>query len=149
MNKAMLIGRLTRDPEKRQTQSGLSVTSFTLAVARKFKGANGEKEVDFINIVTWRQLADLCAQYLGKGHEACVIGSIQTRSYEDKDGNKRNVTEIVADEVEFLRKPAGAENHNSQRSYSKPQNYAPPTNEMFDDEELSDFEPLEDAQLPF
>lgn len=102
MNKVTLIGRLAADPELRTTQSGLSVCSFRLAVPRRFKSQQGEKETDFFNIIAWRATADLCAQYLSKGKQCAVAGSLQTRSYDDRDGNKRHVTEIVADEVEFL-----------------------------------------------
>lgn len=102
MNKAILIGNLTRDPEVRTTSSGTSVCTFTVAVNRRFVNQQGVREADFINIVTWRQLADLCGRYLAKGRKVAVIGSIQTRTYDAQDGSKRYVTEVVADEVEFL-----------------------------------------------
>ena len=102
MNKAILIGNLTRDPEARTTQSGVSVTTFTIAVNRRFTNAQGVREADFINIVAWRQTAELCARYLSKGRKVAVEGSIQTRSYDAQDGTKRYVTEVVADNVEFL-----------------------------------------------
>lgn len=101
MNKACIIGNLTRDPELRTTQSGLSVCNFTLAVNRRAK-KDGQQETDFIDVVAWRVLADNCAKYLAKGKKAAVIGAIQTSSYEDRDGNKRKKWEILADEVEFL-----------------------------------------------
>lgn len=110
MNKAILIGRLTRDPELKTTGSGVNVCTFSLAIDRTFKDANGEKQTDFLNIVCWRVLADLCSKHLRKGSQCAVTGSIQVRNYEDKDGNKRTATEIVADGVEFLgSKPAGTE----------------------------------------
>lgn len=102
MNSAIIIGRLTKDPEMRSTQSGTSVCSFTVAVDRRFKNQNGEKETDFIPVVTWKGLADNCGRYLSKGSQVGVSGRIQTRSYDAKDGSKRYITEIVADEVEFL-----------------------------------------------
>ena len=102
LNKAILIGRLTKDPEFRATQSGTSVTTFTLAVERNFPNQHGEKEADFIPIVTWRGLAENCARYLAKGRLVAVSGRIQTRSYEGQDGQRRYVTEVVADEVQFL-----------------------------------------------
>ena len=102
MNKAILIGNLTRAPEVRTTASGVSVCTFTIAVNRRFANQQGVREADFINIVTWRQLADLCGRYLAKGRKCAVIGSIQTRSYDAQDGSKRYVTEVVADEVEFI-----------------------------------------------
>ena len=109
MNKAFLIGNLTRDPEVRQTATGVSVCTFTLAVNRKFANAQGVREADFINIVAWRQLADLCGRYLVKGKKVAVAGSIQTRSYDAQDGSKRYATEVVADDVEFL-SPSGDQN---------------------------------------
>ena len=102
MNKVMLIGNLTRDPELRTTRSGTSGCSFTIAVNRNYTDASGERQADFIGIQTWRGLAESCAQYLGKGRKVAVSGSLQSRTYDDKDGNKRTVLEVVADEVEFL-----------------------------------------------
>lgn len=102
MNKVVLIGNLVRDPEVRATQSGISVCNFTVAVNRRFKKENGEQETDFLNVIAWRQLAELCSKYLAKGRKVAVTGSIQTRTYEAKDGSKRTAWDIVADEVEFL-----------------------------------------------
>lgn len=105
MNKAILIGNLTRDPEVRTTGSGVSVCTFTIAVNRRFANQQGVREADFINIVAWRQTAELCGRYLAKGRKVAVVGSIQTRSYDAQDGSKRYVTEVVADEVEFISSP--------------------------------------------
>lgn len=102
LNRIVLIGRLTRDPELRYTQSGVPVASFTLAVDRSFKNAQGERETDFINIVVWRQQAENCAQYLTKGKLAAVDGSLQLRSYTGNDGIKRTAAEVNADMVRFL-----------------------------------------------
>jgi single-strand DNA-binding protein len=102
LNKAIIIGRLTKDPELKYTQSGVAVTNFTVAVDRNFKNAQGEKETDFIPVVVWRQQAEHCCRYLGKGRLVAVSGRIQVRTYDDKDGTRRYVTEIVADEVQFL-----------------------------------------------
>ena len=102
MNKAILIGNLTRDPEARATSSGTSVCSFTVAVTRRFANQAGERVADFIPVVAWRGLADTCIRYLHKGSKVAVCGMIQTRSYDAQDGTKRYVTEIVADEVQFL-----------------------------------------------
>ena len=102
MNRAFLVGNLTRDPELRKTQNDVSVCTFTIACNRRFTNANGQREADFLNIVVWRSQADNCYRYLKKGRRVAVSGSIQTRSYEGQDGNRRYVTEIVADEVEFL-----------------------------------------------
>ncbi len=102
MNKAILIGNLANDPESRTTQSGIAQCSFRLAVQRRFANQNGVREADFIPIVCWRQTAELCSRYLSKGRKVAVEGSIQTRSYDAQDGTKRYVTEIIADNVEFL-----------------------------------------------
>lgn len=102
MNKWTGIGNLTRDPELRKTQSDASVCTFTIACSRRFKNSNGEREADFLPITVWRAQADSCYRYLKKGSRVAVSGSVQTRSYEDKDGNRRTVTEIIADEVEFI-----------------------------------------------
>ena len=101
MNRFFAIGRLTKDPEKRTTQNGTSVCTFTLAVNRRYKNANGEREADFFPVVCWRQVADLSAQYLSKGKQVAIAGEVQMRSYE-KDRQKRYVTKVVADEVQFL-----------------------------------------------
>ena len=102
MNKVILLGNLTKDPELKTTTNELSVVKFTLAIPRKFKNAQGEKEVDFLNVVAWRTLADNCGKYLKKGSKCSVVGTVQNRSYEAQDGTKRYITEIVAEEVEFL-----------------------------------------------
>ena len=103
MNKVFLIGNLTRDPEMRSTQSGVAVCNFTIAVNRRFRNPQtGQQETDFLNVIAWRQLAELCSKYLAKGRKVAVAGSIQTRQYEAKDGSKRTAWDIVADEVEFL-----------------------------------------------
>lgn len=102
MNHITLIGRLTKDPELRYTQSGLAVCNFTLAVNRPFKGQDGKQEGDFINIQVWNKQAESSAKYLSKGKQAAVEGRLQIRSYEDNSGQKRWVTEVVANSVEFL-----------------------------------------------
>lgn len=102
MNRVTMIGRLAKDPDLRTTQSGISVCTFPLAVQRRFADHNGERQADFFNVVCWRGLADNCAKYMQKGRMIAVQGSLQNRSYEDKNGNKRTITEIIADEVEFL-----------------------------------------------
>lgn len=101
MNKAILVGRLTRDPELRTTGSGVSVCSFTVAVNRRFKNVEGGYDADFINCVAWRQQAEFVSKYFSKGRMIGLCGSIQTRNY-DKDGQRVYVTEVVADEVSFV-----------------------------------------------
>jgi single-strand DNA-binding protein len=102
LNRSILIGRLTKDPELRYTPNGVATTGFTLAVERPFTNQQGEKEVDFINIVTWRQLAETCANYLRKGRLTAVEGRIQVRHYENNEGKRVYVTEVIADNVRFL-----------------------------------------------
>ena len=102
LSQTIIIGRTTKEPEIRQTQSGISVATFTIACDRNFKNAQGEKETDFFNIVCWRGLAETVGRYLGKGRLVAVSGRLQNRSYEAKDGTKRYITEIVASEVQFL-----------------------------------------------
>lgn len=101
LNRVILIGRLTKDPEMRYTPAGVAVTQFTLAVDRPV-AAGKEKEVDFINIVVWRQLAETCAQYLRKGRLTAVEGRIQVRNYDNNEGKRVYVTEVIADNVRFL-----------------------------------------------
>lgn len=114
MNKVYLIGNLTRDPDMRATQMGVSVCNFSIAVNRR-KSADGTQQTDFFNIVAWRQLADLCGKFLMKGKKVAVTGSIQTRTYEDKSGAKRTALDIVADEVEFLTPMGEAPDAGAQR----------------------------------
>ncbi|MEO3947663.1 single-stranded DNA-binding protein [Gorillibacterium sp. CAU 1737] len=102
LNRSILIGRLTRDPELRYTPAGVAVTTFTLAVDRPFTNDKKEREADFIPIVVWRQAAEACANYLNKGRLCAVEGRIQVRSYDNNEGRKVYVTEVVADNVKFL-----------------------------------------------
>ena len=102
MNKVLLIGRLTRDPELRYTGTNLPVASFTVAVNRNFTGANGEREADFIPVIDWRKQAENVKNYISQGSQVAVEGRLQVRSYDDANGQKRYVTEVVADNVQFL-----------------------------------------------
>lgn len=102
MNKVFLIGRLTKDPELRYTGSNIAVATFTVAVNKPFANQNGEREADFINIVVWRKQAENVKNYLSQGSQVAIDGRIQTRSYDDQEGKKRYVTEVVADNVQFL-----------------------------------------------
>ena len=101
LNRIILMGRLTRDPELRRTQSGTPVTSFSLAVDRDFKSQSGEKETDFIDVVAWRSTAEFVAKYFTKGRMAVVEGRLQIRDWQDRDGNKRRSAEVIADNVYF------------------------------------------------
>ena len=97
-----MIGNLSRDPELSETPSGVAVCKFSIAVQRDYADSDGKRSADFFNIVVWRGRAENCAKYLKKGNKVAIVGSLQNRSYEDKDGVKRNVTEVIASEVEFL-----------------------------------------------
>lgn len=131
LNRVVLMGRLTRDPELRQTPNNVSVVTFTLAVERNYQADKNNKQADFINIVAWRHTAEFVSKYFTKGQLVAVEGSIQTRSYQDKDGNNRTAFEVVADQVYF------AEKKKSEASHSTG--------------DLSDFEELDadDGDLPF
>ncbi|MBQ4558388.1 MAG: single-stranded DNA-binding protein [Clostridia bacterium] len=130
MNKVILIGNLTKDPELTTTNNGVSVCRFTLAISRRYANAEGERETDFINVVVWRNLADNCHKFLKKGSKTAVVGNIQTRSYDANDGTKRYVTEVVAEEVEFI-----STKSDSVRADST--------------EEVAKLEPISDDSLPF
>ena len=141
MNKAILIGNLTRDPETMTTSSGITKCNFTVAVQRRFANAQGVREADFIPVVCWRQTAELCSRYLSKGRKVAVEGSIQTRSYDAQDGTKRYVTEIVADSVEFLgsREDGGRQNYDTPAP--APRASAPANSGAFTE--------VDDDELPF
>ena len=102
MNKVFLTGNLTKDPEIAQTSSGVNVCRFALAVSRDYANADGNRETDFFQINVWRNKGEACYKVLKKGKKVAIVGSLQTRSYEDKDGVKRQITEIIASDVEFL-----------------------------------------------
>ena len=102
MNKVYLIGNLTRDPELSETATGVAFCRFAVAVNRPFTNSDGNREVDFFNVIVWRGLAENCGRFLKKGSKVAVVGSLQNRAYEDKEGVKRTATDIVASEVEFL-----------------------------------------------
>lgn len=110
MNKVIIIGNLANDPEARTTQSGISQSTFRIAVQRRFANQAGVREADFFTVVAWRQTADFCNRYLSKGRKVAVEGTIQNRSYDAQDGSKRYVTEIIADNIEALgaREDSGA-----------------------------------------
>ena len=107
LNKVILIGHLTHDPELKSTPSGVSVTSFTIGVTRKYMKAGEQPQSDFINIVAWRTTAEFVTKYFRKGNAICICGSIQTRGWTANDGSKRVTTEVVADEASFVEKKSG------------------------------------------
>ena len=110
MNKVIMIGNLTRDPEMRTTGSGKAVCTLNIAVQRRFADKNGETKADFFPVIAWSGLAESCGKYLKKGSKAAVSGTVQNRSYEAKDGSKRFITEILAEEIEFLTKSEAQKN---------------------------------------
>lgn len=132
MNKCILIGNLTKDPELSTTTNGVAVCRFTIAVSRRFSNADGEREADFLNIVVWRNIGENCHKFLKKGSKVGIVGNIQTRSYDAPDGSKRYVTEIVAEEVEFL----STRNQDEQTRSSG-------------SEEVAKLQPIDDDGLPF
>ena len=121
LNKIFIMGRLTRDPELRRTQSGTPVTSFSLAVDRDYKTQSGEKETDFIDVVAWRATAEFVAKYFTKGRMAVVEGRLQIRDYTNKDGQKRRVAEIVADNIYFG--DSKRDNDGEGSAYNNPPSY--------------------------
>lgn len=138
MNKVMLIGNLAKDPELITTNNGVSLCKFTLAVQRRFAGTDGEREADFLPIIVWRGQAENCYKYLKKGSKAAISGSVQTRSYEATDGSRRYMTEIIADEVEFLASKGGTDSDDG--------DFEPKEDKK---DVVSKFEPIDDGDLPF
>ena len=157
LNKIFIMGRLTRDPELRRTQSGTPVTSFSLAVDRDFKSQSGEKETDFIDVVAWRSTAEFVAKYFTKGRMAVVEGRLQIRDWQDRDGNKRRSAEVIADNVYFGdSRPSGGNGGSfndgpayaapSAPAYSAPTGgYSAPVGGSSDFAEIDE----EDGDLPF
>ena len=139
MNKITLIGNLTHDPETRTTQCGVTVCTFTIAVNRRYAAQGGERQTDFFRINAWRQLGDTCARYLQKGRKVAVIGALQARTYEAKDGTTRMSLDVSADEVEFLT-PKSADDSGS--GYSAPRPQANP-------QDLAGFTDINSDDLPF
>lgn len=146
MNKAIIVGNLTRDPELTQTTSGVSVCRFSVAVSRNYSNSDGTRETDFISCVAWRNTAEFVSKYFKKGSSIGVVGSIQSRSYDGQDGNKRYVTEISVENVEFVGRKGGSDDGE------------PTERSKFDDEEpkskdagakIAKFEPIDDDDLPF
>ena len=149
LNHITIMGRFVRDPELRRTGSGIAVASFTLAVDRDFKSSNGgDKEVDFIDCVAWRQAGEFVSKYFTRGRMAVVSGRLQIRSWTDKDGNKRRTAEVVADNVYFA--DSKSENTSSVTQQSASASYGTPVYSA-PSYPASDFAMLEDddAQLPF
>ena len=144
MNKVELVGRLTKDPEVKLTSNQTQFCNFTIAVDRRFKDQNGQRQADFINCVAWRNSAEFIARYFQKGSMIAVTGSIQTRNYEDKNGNKRTATEVVVDQASFC----GSKSETGTSGYSAPS--AMPEAPSFSTGSDGDFEEISgDDDLPF
>jgi single-strand DNA-binding protein len=143
LNRVILIGRLTKEPELRYTPSGVATTTFTLAVDRPFTSQSGEREADFIPVVTWRQLAETCANYLRKGRLTAVEGRIQVRNYENNEGKRVYVTEVIADNVRFLESNREKPNNESNDQFTANKNHGDP---FSDDGKPID---ISDDDLPF
>ena len=140
LNKIIIMGRLTRDPELRRTGSGTSVTSFSLACDRDFKSQSGDKETDFIEVVAWKNTAEFVSKYFSKGRMAVVEGRLQIRDWTDKAGNKRTTAEVVADNVYF------ADSKRSESNDNQKENFNALSGRLSDD-----FVPIseEDGEIPF
>ena len=146
LNHITIMGRLTRDPELRRTQTGTPVTRFSLAVDRDFKSQSGEKETDFIDVVAWRSTAEFVAKYFTKGRMAVVEGRLQIRDWKDKDGNNRRSAEVVADNIYFGdSKRDGAGGYEAAPAYGAPMSRASAPMGHSDFAEIGE----EDGELPF
>jgi len=150
VNKVFIIGRLTKEPELRTTPNGVNVATMSVAVTRRMN----REEADFFNVIAWRGLADNCAKYLVKGQQIAVVGELRTRSYDAKDGTKRYVTEIQADDIEFLAKPgaavsgaSGSYGGGNRAGYGSAPAAAPKDDDLFASE-MSDVL-VDDEELPF
>ena len=154
LNRIILMGRLTRDPELRRTGSGTPVTSFSLAVDRDFKSQSGEKETDFIDVVAWRSTAEFVSKYFTKGRMAVVEGRLQIRDWTDRDGGKRRSAEVVADNVYFgdSKRDGAGNDYSAPPAYGAPASYgAPAAGRGAPAGGPSDFAEIgeEDGELPF
>jgi len=147
VNKVILVGRLGKDPDLRYTTSGTAVANFTLATSERYKDRNGDSQekTEWHNIVAWRNLAEICGKFLKKGKQVYIEGKIQTRSYDDRDGNKRYITEIVADQMQMLGR--ANDEAETQRSYEPPLPEEPPVGGGFDGSSEPPFNP--DDDIPF
>ena len=145
MNKVIMIGNLANDPEARTTQSGISQSTFRIAVQRRFANQQGVREADFFTVIAWRQTADFCNRYLSKGRKVAVEGSIQNRSYDAQDGSKRYVTEIIADNIEFV----GSRNDNEGQQPRPRDNGPTPPPAQPAQPSMNDFTEVDDDELPF
>lgn len=149
INTAILMGRLTADPELRHTPNDIPVTSFTLAVNRSYVKSGSERQTDFIDVVAWRSTAEFVSRYFSKGQLVAVEGSIQTRTYQDKDGNNRKVVEVVANNVHFAEPKRDSSNNSIQNDNNYSQNSEQISN-SYSNGDSDDFKEVPtDDDLPF
>lgn len=144
MNKVILIGNLTKDPELLETPNGVAVCKMSIAVNRDYGNADGQRECDFFNVTVWRGRAENCGKFLTKGSKIAVCGSLQTRSYEDKDNITRYVTDVVASDVEFL-----SARRNEENSLPGADKYDKPSGKTTEDASVSCSVEVTDNKLPF
>jgi len=146
VNKVVLVGRLARDPELRTTQSGTTVVSFTVACDRRFVRQGEERQADFISCVAWNKTAEFISRYFTKGMRIALDGRIQTRTYDDQNGNKRYITEVVVEDVEFAQSKSESGDSYQAQAYPVPQAPAAPQAPSAD---IDGFMPVEEEDLPF
>ncbi|MBR6487481.1 MAG: single-stranded DNA-binding protein [Clostridiales bacterium] len=150
MNKVILMGRITKDIEVKQTPSNIAVCSFTIACDRRFKTQSGERQTDFINCVAWRQQATLIGNYFHKGSRIAIVGSLQSRSYDDQNGQKRYITEVIVDEVEFVDSKSESQGQQQvQQEQAQPMTPPPAMQTAMPEGPVPELELDGDAQLPF
>lgn len=154
LNKSIIMGRLTRDPELRYTQSNTPVVAFSVAVERRFKSKDGDRETDFIDCVAWRQQAEFVQKWFQKGSMICVVGSIQTRTYTDKDNNNRKAVEVVVEEAYFAdskheNAQTGREQSNNTRQAQSAVKRAPSASQDNSFEGAYIEDDMDDSELPF
>ena len=151
MNKAILVGRLTADPELKSTPGGTSVCSFSVAINRRFANSNGERKADFINCVAWRQTAEFICNYFSKGRMIGLVGSIQTRDWTDNEGKKRYATEVVVEEAYFTESKGDSSSNGSNGASQQRQDTQQNAPQNFDSlPDGGDFMPgISDDDLPF
>lgn len=151
MNKVFLIGRLTKDPELRYTSNNVPCCIFSLAVNRNFTNPNGEREADFINIVVWKNMAENCSKYLTKGSQVAIEGRIQVRTYDAQDGSKKYVTEVIAENVQFLdsKKEEQVTDNNVGDITTQNSNQVNHYEEMGRQVSMEDYPSVDEDSLPF
>jgi len=145
LNRVILVGNLTKDPEVRSTPDGTSVANLRMAVNRPWTNKQGEREADYFTIVAWRKLAELCGQYLSKGSPVAIEGRLQTRSWETAEGQKRSAVEIVADNIQFLSRGTGGNDYENQSSGEQDSSSLEPVGAPSAD----DSQDLPDDDVPF